>query len=234
MAPATKSDAPARPRTDTGTEGPIAAWYARQYARQSLSEIEDIKVVARRMAPHIGATSQVLEVAPGPGYLAIEIVRLTGCHLMGIDISETFVRSAAENARRAGLDIAFQRGDAADLPFPGDQFDVVLCRAALKNFARPLAALNEMHRVLKPGGVALVIDLRKDFSPQAVDDYVRGRGTIAATMIRLTFNTMLKKRAYTQEAVADLVAQSHFRHGDIRLAPSCSSCGYTNKLLRSE
>src|SRR5262249_20815996 len=91
MAHATTSDAPTKPWTDTGTERPIAAWYARQYARQSLSEIEDIKAVARRTAPHIGATSQVLEVAPGPGYLAIEIVRLTGCHLVGVDISETFV-----------------------------------------------------------------------------------------------------------------------------------------------
>jgi ubiquinone/menaquinone biosynthesis C-methylase UbiE len=150
----------------------------------------------------------VLEVAPGPGYLAIELVKLTGCHLLGLDISRTFVRIAGENARRA-LRIDFERGDAADLPFPAEQFDFIVCRAAFKNFARPLAALDEMHRVLNNGGMALIIDLRQDFSRDAVNAYVRDRGVIAGAFIKLTFNTMLKKkRAYTKDSVAELVARS--------------------------
>jgi ubiquinone/menaquinone biosynthesis C-methylase UbiE len=161
----------------------------------------------------------VLEIAPGPGYLAIEIAKLTGCRIIGLDVSHTFVRIANENARKAGMRIDFEQGDAADLPFPAAQFDFIVCRAAFKNFARPLQALDEMHRVLKAGGVALIIDLRKDFSPQAVNDYVRGRGAISAAMIKLTFHTMLKKRAYTKETIAELVAQSQFRHGDVRLDP---------------
>ena len=76
-----------------------------------------------------------------------------------------------------------------------------------------------MHRVLKPGGTALIIDLRKDFAPEAVNDYVKDRGMITAAMIKLTFNTMLKKRAYTKESIAELVSQSQFRQGDIRLDP---------------
>ena len=55
-----------------------------------------------------------------------------------------------------------------------------------------------MYRVLKPGGIALIIDLRKDFGAQDVNDYVRGKGVINAALIKLTFNTMLKKRAYTR------------------------------------
>jgi ubiquinone/menaquinone biosynthesis C-methylase UbiE len=74
-----------------------------------------------------------------------------------------------------------------------------------------------MHRVLKPGGSAVIIDLRKDFSRQEVNDYVRGKGVMAGAMIKFTFNTMLKRRAYTQEAIARLVAQSQFRQGDVRL-----------------
>src|SRR6185437_10905117 len=142
---------------------------------------------------------RVLEIAPGPGHLAIELVRLTGCRLVGVDISHTFVRIASENTRKAGLRIDFEQGDAADLPFPAEQFDFIVCRAAFKNFARPLAALDEMHRVLKPGGMALIIDLRKDFSREAVNAYVRDSGAIAGAFIKLTFNTMLRKRAYTKE-----------------------------------
>jgi ubiquinone/menaquinone biosynthesis C-methylase UbiE len=94
-----------------------------------------------------------------------------------------------------------------------------VCRAAFKNFARPLAALDEMHRVLNNGGMALIIDLRQDFSRDAVNAYVRGRGVIAGAFIKLTFNTMLKKKAYTKESMVELVARSRFGQGDIRLDP---------------
>jgi ubiquinone/menaquinone biosynthesis C-methylase UbiE len=209
--------ATARPKAHKGVgmEGFIAAWYARQTAK----DLDEFKGIARRIAAHIGPGARVLEIAPGPGYLAVELVRLTGCRLVGVDISHTFVRIAGENARKAGLRIDFEQGDAADLPFPAELFDFIVCRAAFKNFARPLAALDEMYRVLNDGGIALIIDLRKDFSPEAVNDYVRDKGMIAGAFIKLTFNTMLKKRAYTKESMADLVARSRFKQGDIRLDP---------------
>jgi len=185
--------------------------------RQTANDIDEFKTLARRIAAHVGAGARVLEIAPGPGYLAIELVKLTGCRLVGLDISRTFVRIANENAHKTSLRIDFEEGDAADLPFPAEQFDFIVCRAAFKNFTRPLAALDEMYRVLNNGGTALIIDLRKDFAREAVNDYVRDKGVIAGALIKLTFNTMLKKRAYTKESMAELVARSRFRQGDIRL-----------------
>jgi ubiquinone/menaquinone biosynthesis C-methylase UbiE len=176
-------------------------------------------VDARRIAAHIGAGARVLEIAPGPGYLAIELARRTGCRMFGLDLSRTFVSIARKNARKAGLHIEFEQGDGADLPFPSQQFDFIVCRAAFKNFARPLEALNEMHRVLKPGGVTLIVDLRKDFTRDAISDYVRSRGTINGAIIRLIFNTMLKKRAYTKESIAELAARSQFGYCEVRLDP---------------
>ncbi len=207
--------APPKAQKGIGMEGVVATWYARQTA----SDRDEFRSIARRIAAHIGPGARVLEVAPGPGYLAIELVKLTGCQMVGLDISRTFVRLAGENARKAGLRIDFEQGDAADLPFPAEQFDFIVCRAAFKNFARPLRALDEMHRVLKKGAMALIIDLRKDFSREAVNDYVRGKGAISAAFIKLTFNTMLKRRAYTREGIAELIAQSQFGQGDIRLDP---------------
>jgi ubiquinone/menaquinone biosynthesis C-methylase UbiE len=196
-----------------GMEGFIATWYARQTAK----DLTEFRETAQRLGAHIKPGACVLEIAPGPGYLAIEVAKLTGCRMVGIDISRSFVRIADDNARRAGLDIAFDEGDAAAMPYPANAFDFVFCRAAFKNFRRPLTALDEIYRVLKPGRDAVIIDLRKDFSPQAVSDYVRGKGVLNGAVIKFTFNTMLKKRAYTPEGIARLASQSRFGRGDVRL-----------------
>jgi ubiquinone/menaquinone biosynthesis C-methylase UbiE len=204
---------PSKAYKGVGMEGFIANWYA----RQTLKDIDEFKSTAQRLAPQIKSGARVLEIAPGPGYLAIELARLTRCRMIGLDVSQTFVAIATANAEKAGVDVCFDQGDAADLPYPGGVFDFIVCRAAFKNFSQRLAALDEIYRVLKPGGVALIIDLRKDFSPSEIDDYVRGRGMINAALIKLTFNTILKRRAYTQEGIAQLVSQSQFRHGDLQL-----------------
>jgi ubiquinone/menaquinone biosynthesis C-methylase UbiE len=213
MSATTNTEVPSKGHKGTGMEGFVATWYARQTAK----DMDRFKSLAQRLAPQIERRSRVLEIAPGPGYLAIELAELTGCRMVGVDISRTFVRMARENAEKAGVDIAFDEGDAADLPLPSDGFDLVVCCAAFKNFTRPLAALDEMHRVLKGGGTALIIDLRKDFSPREIAQYVRGKGVINGALIKLIFNTMLKKRAYTQEAIAQLAAQSRFGRGELRL-----------------
>jgi ubiquinone/menaquinone biosynthesis C-methylase UbiE len=160
------ANAPTKPHKGVGMEGFVASWYARQTAR----DLDEFQSLARRIAAHLNPGSRVLEIAPGPGYLAIELAKLTDGQVTGLDISRSFVHMAAENAREAGVRVDFEHGDAADLPFPDVQFDFIVCRAAFKNFSRPLVALNEMHRVLKPGGAALIIDLRKDFSRRAVND----------------------------------------------------------------
>ncbi len=196
-----------------GMEGFVARWYARQTAK----DLDAFRSTARRLATHIAPGSCVLELAPGPGYLAVEIAKLVRCRMVGADISRTFVRIANENAEKAGLDIAFEEGDAADLQYPTNAFDLIVCRAAFKNFTRPLAALNEICRVLKPGCDAVIIDLRKDFSAQDLSRYLQGKGAINSALIKLIFNTMLKKRAYTRETITQLAARSQFRHADLRL-----------------
>jgi 2-polyprenyl-3-methyl-5-hydroxy-6-metoxy-1,4-benzoquinol methylase len=93
-----------------GMEGFIANWYARQTAK----DIGEFQSTAQRLAPQIKAGARVLEIAPGPGYLAIELARLTGCRMIGLDISKTFVEIASQNAEKAGVDVCFDQGDAAE------------------------------------------------------------------------------------------------------------------------
>jgi ubiquinone/menaquinone biosynthesis C-methylase UbiE len=215
MMQATTNGAAPKAYKGMGMEGFIANWYARQTGKN----LDEFNKLARRLSSRIRAGDRVLEVAPGPGYLAIELFKLTRCRMIGLDISRTFVAIANTNAEKAGADVCFEQGDAADMPYPAKAFNLIVCRAAFKNFARPLLALNEMHRVLKPGGTALIIDLRKDFSPQAIRDYTEGKGLINGAIIKLTFNTMLKKRAYTIEGITKLASQSQFGGSELQVDP---------------
>src|SRR5262245_16103147 len=137
-----------------GMEGMIAKWYAAN-TRKSLDDYKDL---ARRVAEELSPESRILEIAPGPGYFAIELAKLGNFRIVGIDISKTFVEIARRNAVEAGVEVDFHLGDAAQMPFENETFDFLFCRAAFKNVAKPLGRVNEMHRVLKPGGRGLISD----------------------------------------------------------------------------
>src|SRR5215467_10118025 len=103
-------------------EGPLATWYAR-----ITRDRPDFPVTARTIASRLPTGGDVLEVAPGPGYLSIQLTRLGGYRVSGLDISHSFVRIASENARRAGLCVDFRQGDVARMPFASETFDYVVC-----------------------------------------------------------------------------------------------------------
>jgi ubiquinone/menaquinone biosynthesis C-methylase UbiE len=198
-------------------EGPIARWYA----KITRKDLEEFRRLAGSLAGRIGPGSAVLEVAPGPGYLAIELAKLGPYRVAGLDISRSFVRMAAENARKAGVPVDFRHGDAAAMPFDPDSFELLVCRAAFKNFSEPVQALDEMHRVLKPGGEALIIDLRGDVRPAELDAHVNGMGLgrFDTFMTKLIFRTMLIKRAYTSDQFRNMAAASRFGACAIQESP---------------
>jgi ubiquinone/menaquinone biosynthesis C-methylase UbiE len=193
-------------------EGFIASWYARITKKdRGYTALAD--VIAARLPPK----ARVLEVAPGPGYLAIELAK-RGLRVSGVDISRSFVKIASDHAHAAGVDILFREGNASQLPYPDDAFDFVVCRAAFKNFSDPLGALDETYRVLAPGGRASIIDLRKD----ATMDEIRGEvdameiSWLSRVWTRWTFRWFLLKNAYTEDAIRELVGNSRFGTGEIR------------------
>jgi ubiquinone/menaquinone biosynthesis C-methylase UbiE len=206
-------------------EGLLTDWYAKN-TRSSLAEF---KGLARRIAAELPPGGAVLEVAPGPGYLAIEIAKLGISPVAGLDISRSFVRIASENASHEGVDVDFHHGDAAMMPFAGGRFDFIVCRAAFKNFSNPLGALREMYRVLKPGGAGLIIDLRNDASDEAIADEVdRMRlGPVSGMATRMTLR-LLKKRAYSREDFARMLAETSFAGADIR----ASGIGFEIRLVK--
>ena len=204
----TASVATAKPYRGWGMEGAVAKWYA-ALTKKSL---EDFRALAQRMAAQIPPRSSVLEVAPGPGYFAIELAKLGDYRITGLDISETFVEIARANAAEANVQVDFRRGNASAMPFREAKFDFLLCRAAFKNFSEPKRALEEMHRVLKPGGQALIIDLRRDASMESIKQTVSDMrlGAVNGAITKLTFRFMLLRRAYTKREFEELISKTKF------------------------
>ena len=104
------------------------------------------------------------------------------------------------------------------MPFDDNTFDAIFCRAAFKNFSQPVMALQEMCRVLKPGATALIIDLRKDVSKEAIDAEVATlkQSPLNALFTKWTFRLMLVRRAYTRDRFVDFIRQTEFTDSDIR------------------
>ena len=179
-----------------GMKGSTARWYDRT-TRKDLPEFQALAV---RIAAAIPPAAQVLEVAPGPGFLSIELAK-RGLPVRAVDISPTFVEIARRNAAAEGVDVRFELGNAAALPLQDASVDFVVCRAAFKNFSEPQKALAEMRRVLRPGGQALLIDMRRDAPIAEMKQYVNGLrvNRLNRWFMMFVFRNMLVKRAYRLE-----------------------------------
>ncbi|WP_433174580.1 class I SAM-dependent methyltransferase [Actinoallomurus sp. CA-150999] len=116
----------------------------------------------------------VLDLACGPGNVTRALAAgMTGHGLVvGIDASSTMLdRAMAETVRPTGrgengaADVAYVRGDAADLPFREGTFDAVCCFGGLYLFADPWSAIDGIARVLKPGGRVVFLTTRRPEIP---------------------------------------------------------------------
>jgi len=196
-------------------EGIIARWYAKVREQD-----QELGMVVRQVSGMFPAGGRILEVAPGPGSLAIELAKLK-YQVVGLDISKSFVEMAQTKARQAGVTAEFRHGNASDMPFDAGTFDFIVCRAAFKNFTEPVQAIREMHRVLKPGGKALIIDLRSDASPEEINATVNSMGLswINRLLTKWTFKHILLKNAYSKKQIHQFVAQTNFGKCEIRGDP---------------
>jgi ubiquinone/menaquinone biosynthesis C-methylase UbiE len=127
---------------------------------------EEIRIA--RLLLGLGPGDVVLDVACGPGNFSREFAGTVGDEgmVVGIDASRTMLARAVTDLEAAELaNVALIRADATELPFRDGGFDGVCCFAALHLFADPFAALDQMRRVLAPGGrIALMTSARRQLS----------------------------------------------------------------------
>jgi ubiquinone/menaquinone biosynthesis C-methylase UbiE len=101
---------------------------------------------------------RLLDVACGPGVVTAALAP-EASSVTGFDATEAMLEKAKARCAGAGLsNVAFRSGDAENLPFEDAEFDGVVTRLAIHHFAAPQRALDEMFRVLRPGGAAVIVD----------------------------------------------------------------------------
>jgi ubiquinone/menaquinone biosynthesis C-methylase UbiE len=155
-----------------------------------------------RLLLTLGPGDGVLDIACGPGNFTRDFARLVGRNglAMGIDTSPTMLgRAVAETpaARGPRGNVAYARADATRMPFRDASFDAVCCFAALHLFGNPFAALDEMTRVLTPGGRIAILTSCRTRTPvaRAWDGFVGSR---------------LGMRMFERDEITDALAERGF------------------------
>lgn len=112
------------------------------------------------LLPHLRAGLDLLDVGCGPGTITVDLAGRVGSgRVVGLDISAAPLGEARELAVRAGVAVEFAVGDSYALEFPDGSFDVVHAHQVLQHLTDPVAALRELARVCRPGGLVAVRDV---------------------------------------------------------------------------
>lgn len=112
------------------------------------------------LLPHLRPGQAVLDVGCGPGTITADLAALVAPGpVVGLDAAPDVIATAiAGTAERALPNLSFTTGDAYRLDLPDDRFDVVFAHQVLQHLSDPVAALRELRRVTRPGGIVAVRD----------------------------------------------------------------------------
>lgn len=164
-----------------------------------------------------GKQGKMLDVGIGTGLIVRELARTPeyeGYTFTGLDYYQDMVDTCKEKVHNDNLDdkVDLVLGDAASMNFPDNSFDVVMSRATLHHLADPTDSLREKYRVLKPGGVCLIHDMRRDAPAETLQDFTdfRAKLNMPPTIIEEKF-TMEEMEHFIDKAgltgIAKLVTE---------------------------
>jgi ubiquinone/menaquinone biosynthesis C-methylase UbiE len=128
-----------------------------------------------RLLREVPEGARLLDVGSGGGQHAVQVAQeRPDVHVVGIDVSSTMVRRSRALARRANVEgrVTFELGDGMDLTFDDASFDAVYCAGPLKQVSDKVRLLRECHRVLRPGGRLLAMDVNRGCSYEDVVAFV--------------------------------------------------------------
>lgn len=169
---------------------------------------------------------RVLDCATGTGDLAIEFATVVGPTgaVVGTDFSPGMLESAPAKASRRGLKIDFSQADVTQLPFDDGSFDISSISFGIRNVEDPVRGLSELARVVRPGGVVMILEFGQPSVPgfrQAYDLYSKH------LLPRVGGWVTGRRKAY--EYLQDSSAQFPCREGFVDLMKRTgrfSSCDY--------
>lgn len=139
---------------------PVATNYA-----TSAVHVSGPDLTAMLEAASLHGSERVLDAGCGTGHTALAFAA-RAAEVIGVDLTEAMLAQGRKLARDRNLsNVAFKRGDVEHLAFPDAAFDIVTSRYSAHHYPHPLAALREFARVLKPGGILLLVDVMAPDEP---------------------------------------------------------------------
>lgn len=182
-----------------------------------------MQVIQRKLLDSI-KPSKVLELGAGTGRHVIFLSKL-GLDVTGIDLSEDMLGECRKRADELNLEPELHQMDAHDLKFPNDSFDTVYCDRAFKFFDNPRKVLDEVRRVLKPGGKFIAFMV----SPHMAARRSKGRNSVIGVLdyfyewLKFRFRCMNREKipfrehsdligtGYSQDFLKKILRESGFR-----------------------
>jgi ubiquinone/menaquinone biosynthesis C-methylase UbiE len=196
---------------------------------------------------NVNPSTRLLDVACGTGIVArVAAERIgTGATIVGIDMNPAMIDVARETASNQGLAIDWQVGNASELPFPDQSFDIVTIQQALQFFPDQHGALRECFRVLVPGGVIAIgvwSALEKQGLQQAYAEAIeRVTGSPAmhapyGKISREGLGTLLTDAGFEDVSIEEITLQVTFDDPDafVRLMVEGTSAGVPTMQGRSD
>jgi ubiquinone/menaquinone biosynthesis C-methylase UbiE len=159
---------------------------------------------------------EAVDLGCGAGQLVMEMAQnAPGLQVTGIDLSEEMLANGRVSAQRLGLGgkVDFRLGNAEEIPFPDQSLDLVVSTASLHHWSEPIRVLNEINRVLKPGGAYYIFDLRRDMAlPFYLLIWFATQFVVPAALHRINEPMESRNASYTVRELVDLAQLSEL-HG---------------------
>jgi ubiquinone/menaquinone biosynthesis C-methylase UbiE len=177
---------------------------------------EDLHERLVRTVPRGG---RLLDVGCGGGQHAVQILQARpDLHVVGIDISSTMVQRSRNLARRAAVTgrANFDLGDAMQLKFDAESFDAVYCAGPLKQVPDKARVLQECHRVLRPGGRLLAMDVNRGCSYEDVVAFVNRTPLpeVGRRLLKVYFSAYVARQSIDLDEARALWAELSLRDRD--------------------
>lgn len=131
----------------------------RVWLRKALKKLHDAKP-----AFLFTAEPKIIDLATGTGDVALKLAALyPRAEILGVDLSEGMLKIARDKCGKAkeGAKIKFEQGDCLNLPYADNTFDILTIAYGVRNFENIMKGFREFHRVLKPGGTFMILELSR-------------------------------------------------------------------------
>lgn len=176
---------------------------------------QNYELVAKDIVDHC-SEGNIVDIGTGPGWLLMKLYEQSSkLQVTGVDISPSMVSKARSNLEKVGLSgiINMKEGGADALPFADNSFDIVVSTGSIHHWKNPEAGLNEVYRVLKPGGYALLYDIVSDTPKAVLQDARRKFGRFRIFMLWIH---AFEEPFYSIQGFEALPRATLFKEGQIR------------------